>query len=80
MHAQLGIQALILLLEKRLQVMQNRIIRFIIGLDNKSHIGNDELNKAGFLKVPDRVKQLMLGHAFKIKSKTSPEYLQTHFL
>ena len=41
---------------------------------------NDELNKAGFLKVPDRVKQLKLGHVFKIKNKTPPEYLQTHFL
>ena len=67
-------------LRKRLQVMQNKIIRFILGLDNRSHIGNDELNNAGFLKVPDRVKQLMLGHVFKIKNKTSPEYLQTHFL
>ena len=60
--------------------MQNQMIRFILGLSKRCHIGNDELNKAGFLKVPDRVKQLMLGHVFKIKNKTSPEYLQTHFL
>ena len=59
-------------LRKRLQVMQNKIIRFILGLDNRSHIGNDELNNAGFLKVPDRVKQLMLGHVFKIKKQNLP--------
>ena len=38
------------------------------------------MEKAGFLKVPDRVKQLKLGHVFKIKKKTCPFYLFTNFL
>ena len=37
----------------KLQVVQNRIIRFILNLDYRSHIGNAELVKAGFLKVSD---------------------------
>ena len=66
-------------LKDKLQVSQNKIMRFILNLDNRAHIGNKELVKAGFLNVADRVKQLKLGHVFKIKSKTSPEYLSTNF-
>ena len=66
-------------LKDKLQVAQNKMIRFILKLDNRAHIGNQELEKAGFLKVSDRVKQLKLGHVFKIKNKTSPYYLATNF-
>ena len=35
--------------KKKLQVMQNKMIRFILKLDNRAHIGNDELIRAVFL-------------------------------
>ena len=66
-------------LEKKLQVMQNKIVRFILKLDGRSHIGDTEIIKAGFLNISDRVSQLRLGHVFKISNKTSPYYLHTHF-
>ena len=66
-------------LKDKLQVTQNKIIRFIFNLDNRAHIGNKEIVKAGFLNVIDRVKQLKLGHVFRIKSQTSPYYLSTNF-
>ena len=66
--------------KKKLQVMQNKMIRFILKLDNRKHIGNNELEKAGFLNVSDRVKQLQLGHVFKIKNKTCPSYLAENFI
>ena len=66
--------------KKKLQVMQNKMIRFILRLENRSHIGNAELVDAGFLNVPDRVKQLQLGHVFKIRNKTSPKYLTENFV
>ena len=66
-------------LKDKLQTTQNKMIRFILNLDNRAHIGNKERVKAGFLNVTDRVKQLKLGHVFKIKSKTSPYYLSTNF-
>ena len=50
-----------------------------MNLDNRAHVGNRERVKAGFLNVSDRVKQLKLGHVFKIKSKTSPDYLSANF-
>ena len=43
-------------LKDKLRVAQNRMIRFILKLDNRIHIGNQELEKVGFLKVNDRVK------------------------
>ena len=66
-------------LKGKLQVAQNKVIRFILNLDNRAHIGNQELEKAGFLQVPDRVKQLKLGHVFRIKAKTCPQYLSANF-
>ena len=59
--------------------MQNKIVRFILNLDGRSHIGNTEIINAGFLNVSDRVTQLKLGHVFKINNKTCPYYLNTHF-
>ena len=66
-------------LTKKLQVMQNKIIRFISDLDNRAHIGNQELAKVGYLSVPDRVKQLKLGHVFMIRNGSSPYYMNAHF-
>ena len=59
--------------------MQNKIIRFISDLDNRAHIGNQELAKSGYLSVPDRVKQLKLGHVLKISNGISPYYMSAHF-
>lgn len=59
--------------------MQNKKTRFILNLDSRAHIGNQELEKAEYLSVSDRVKQLMLGYVFKIKNKSSPYYMNAQF-
>merc|ERR1712240_699290 len=66
--------------KKKLQVMQNKMVRFVLKLDSRAHIGSDELFNADFLIVVDRVKQLKLGHVFKIKNKSCPIYLREIFL
>ena len=66
-------------LKDKLQVMQNKLIRFILKLGPRSHIGSDELMKLNMLKVADRVKQLKLNHVFKIYNDTAPHYLNSHF-
>merc|ERR1712240_185849 len=66
--------------KKKLHVMQNKMVRFILKLESRARIGDDELVKAGFLSVVDRVKQLKLGHVFKIKNKSCPIYLRENFL
>ena len=68
-----------LTLRKKLNIMQNKIVRFVLNLDYRASINNKELVKAGFLSVPDRVKQLQLGHVFKINKNISPKYLTCNF-
>ena len=66
-------------LKHKLQVMQNKMMRFILDLDSRAHIGHKEFSKTGFLNVETRVKQLKLGHVIKIINKTCPYYLLTNF-
>ena len=67
-------------LKKKLQVMQNKMIRFILKLEPRSHIGVEQFKKLGMLKVEDRVKQLKLNHVFNIYNDIAPEYLNSHFV
>ena len=59
--------------------MQNKVIRFISDLDSRFHIGNQELAKAGYLSVPDRIRHLNLGHVLKIRNGTIHYYKTAHF-
>ena len=66
-------------LKGKLQIMQNKIVRFILNKGPREHIGQEELDNIGFLKVEDRVKQLKLNHVYKINSNTAPFYMHKHF-
>ena len=66
-------------LKKKLQVTQNKVVRFIKKLGPRSHIGYSELDSLGFLNVENRVKQFRLNHVFKIFNGTCPSYLSEHF-
>ena len=68
------------LLRNRLQVTQNKMIRFVLKLDPRSHIGSDEFKSLGWLPVSKRVDQIILNHIFRIKSGTSPDYMGEHFI
>ena len=59
--------------------MQNKMVRFILKLGPRSHIGDEELKVVGMLRVEDRVRQLKLNHVFKIYNEVAPEYLDSHF-
>ena len=66
-------------LKLKLQIMQNKIVRYILNLDNRAHIGCEEREKVNMLKVSDRVKQNKLNHIYKIWNDTCPVYLKEHF-
>ena len=66
-------------LTKKLQIIQNKMIRFILNLKSRDSIRNKELSKSGFLSVTDRVKQLMMNHVFKIRNYNCPPYMLSHF-
>ena len=59
-------------LKNKLQVMQNKMVRFILKLGPRSHIGDEELKTVGMLRVEDRVRQLKLNHVFKIYNEVAP--------
>ncbi len=66
-------------LKSKLQVIQNKMVRFILDLGPMTHIGQRELDQVGFLNIHDRVKQLKLGHVHNISQGKCPPYLRTGF-
>ena len=66
-------------LKKKLQIMQNKIIRFILKLDNRAHIGCKQWERVDMLRVSERVSQNKLTHIHKIWHNSSPVYLKERF-
>ena len=62
-----------------MQVVQNRLIRFILDMKPTEHIYQNQINSIGFHKMPDRAMQLMLNHVFKIRNNIAPLYLSQFF-
>ena len=62
------------LLKKKLQIAQNKVIRFILGLPSKSPT---EFSGASMLPVPLRVDQLKLNHMYNIINGIAPSYLKS---
>lgn len=67
-------------LQNKLQIMQNKIIRFINGLDFRQRIDYIEFKKVGFLNVCNRVRQMRLNHAHKIYYNKCPHYMKSNFV
>ena len=63
-------------LKDKLQVIQNKVIRFILDLPHRKRITVDEFEKLGFLNICNRVKQLRFNHVFNIFHNKCPEYLK----
>ena len=58
-----------------LQVTQNKVVRFVLELGPREHIGQTELDRAGFLSVQDRATQLILHTMYDVYRDTAPDYL-----
>ena len=65
--------------KNKLQVTQNKLVRFILNLDPRSHVRHDILYDLNCLPVASRVDFKTLGHVFKIHSKDAPKYLMENF-
>ena len=46
--------------KKQLQILQNKVVRFISDVGPRTHIGQNELDKVGMLSCKDRIVQLKL--------------------
>ena len=60
---------------KKLQICQNKVVRFIFNLEPRTSITQEILDKVKMLRVPVRVSQLKLNHVFNIANDLAPSYL-----
>ena len=67
-------------LKIKLQVTQNKIIRFFLKMDSRAHVGSEVLKSLVWLPVSKRVDQIILNHVFKVKLGQSPDYMVEHFV
>ena len=67
-------------LKNKLQVAQNKIIRFVLNMDSKAHVGSEVFKSLGWLPVSKRVDHIILNHVFKVKSGQSPDCMVEHFI
>jgi len=66
-------------LKSKLQVTQNKLIRFVLNLEPRSHKGNEDFININWLPVSDRVDQVTLCHGFKMHNNLAPKYMSEHF-
>ena len=59
-------------LKTKLQTTQNKLMRFVLDLDARSHIGAEHFKSLNWLPVNKRVEQIILCHVFKNKKWFSP--------
>ena len=67
-------------LNTKLQIVQNKLIRFILALPARAHVGYEEFSKARIFPEHKRVDQLKMNHMFNIIQGISPAYLREGIL
>ncbi len=65
--------------KNKLQILQNKIIRFTLDLGPRTHMTEEHMKELNILRIPNGVKQLRLNTAHKIFYNKAPSYLNTHF-
>ena len=65
--------------QRKLQVIQNKMIRFILNLPPREHIGQSYFDTVGLLDIQNRARQLRLNHMFNIFHSLGPSYLESFF-
>ena len=58
---------------KKLQLLQNKCIRFCLQLDNREHIGTEHFDKISCLPIDQRFKQCLSTKVFKFFSEMCPQ-------
>ena len=67
-------------LKNRLDVVQRKMARFVLGVGPRTHIGLSVLKELGWLTVKDRVRYFSLLHVFRVKRGSGPSYLRRGFV
>ncbi|XP_056010849.1 uncharacterized protein LOC125680728 [Ostrea edulis] len=66
-------------LKKKLQISQNKMIRFILNLNPRHNLSFREFDALKFLNISPRVTQLRLNHMYNIFHGKAPHYLNNMF-
>ena len=66
--------------QKRLQVTQNKVVKFINKYNPRRSVRSSDLSKLGMLNVEHRVKQMRLNHVYRIYNNCYPEYMRDNFI
>ena len=66
-------------LKQRLQVCQNKVVRFILDMSPMQTVNYNVLKSLDLLDIDDRVRQLRLNHVFNIYHGKAPSYLFSNF-
>ena len=67
-------------LRNRLDVIQRRMVRFVLDMDCMGHVDSKDLGRLSWLSVPDRVRFFRLTTIFKIHRGIAPGNLSEHFV
>ena len=62
--------------KKMLQIVQNMVIRFVMGIPPRTHLGCSEFSRVNTLPVKHRADQIKLNHMFNIVHGSAHEYLK----
>ena len=65
-------------LKRKLQVSQNKLVRVVMGLGPREHIGRKHFQELNWLPVQTRVTQLRLNIVHKVINNRAPLYLNSH--
>ena len=66
-------------LKSKLQILENKCIRFCLNLNSRAHIGITEFEKINWLLINDRFKQCICSMTFKYLNYLSPLYINDAF-
>lgn len=62
-------------IQTKLQTSQNKIIRNVLNLPPRAHIGSKEFHKVNWLPIDLRVAQITINHMFRIINGVCPSYM-----
>ena len=63
-------------LQSRLQVVQNKMIRYVLNYSNRTHLVANDFNVVKWMSIENRIKYLDASHVFNYIDGQALEYLQ----
>ena len=63
-------------LQSRLQVVQNKMIRYVLNYSNRTHLVANDFNEVKWMSIQNRIKYLAASYVFNCIDEQAPEYFQ----